>query len=936
MKHMIRTFRHVYSGVFLGVSLISGGLLLADHLWGIDQVWAAPLLVSSDSFEDRTVGSMNGQGGWVAAMNGTGVWEINATSNGQTLIQKSTQSKVLSSMLTNTTFGIYDDVRLSANIMTTSNVSSNPQLWLRRTSTDSTGNGYLLAGPSGNVRLYRMQNGVLTELVQKKVSWPLLTWTAIEFEAIDTSTHVLLRAYIYPKGETRPAAPSLEARDTTFASRSGLIALGAHGGTAEYDDVSVYNLDDESLPPLPPTEPTDLSVSAQPDTVTLTWNKPRTSPGSLVDTYNVAYRQSPTVLFRDVFTLSDSLQTLANRGWVRASDSPTGNWQVSLTSGASALGTRDTTANVNTGVLTYSGVRTGRENVRLTVDARLNTAQQGSSPQVWLNRASPEGVTSGYLISGPYNALRVFRVEHGQYTQLAQTNTSVVGTEWNTIEVEFIREGSQATLRAYVYAKGTPRPTNPTVTAIDRSPLREGGVIGLGAHGSIVSYNNIELSSNPSLNTVWQMVHRTNNSSLTETIRNLSPETTYDVQVYAKNASGISLSPGVAYGIQTETEPVQPWHHIISTGQSLSRGSLGTPPLTIAQPFQNVMTTGVAATFIPLVEGTNVTSYVGTLVETPISAAANTLTALSSRQQYQSIATLHGAGGMAYSQLRQGSPLYVSMFVTIRRAMNTALGTGRPYEVSAVTNTHGESDEVNGTFASYQSYLEAWQRDIETDVKALTRQTTDVPMFIDQMSSHTGYGFSHPRIALAQLAAVRANPQKIFMVTPKYLFTYADSAHMTNVSYRWLGEYQGKVMKRVLLDKEQWLPVMPTRITRQGNIITADFHVPNPPLVFDTQLVPLKANYGFEYYNSGTNTITIATTTLLDADTVQITLSGTPTSGREELRYAYSGTPNSWPGVGRPNSARGNVRDSDLTPSLYGNTLYNWAVHFADPITLVP
>ena len=40
-------------------------------------------------------------------------------------------------------------------------------------------------------------------------------------------------------------------------------------------------------------------------------------------------------------------------------------------------------------------------------------------------------------------------------------------------------------------------------------------------------------------------------------------------------------------------------HHILSTGQSLSQGANGTPPLSTQQPFQNVMLKTSGSGFFP-------------------------------------------------------------------------------------------------------------------------------------------------------------------------------------------------------------------------------------------------------------------------------------------------------------------------------------------------
>ena len=66
------------------------------------------------------------------------------------------------------------------------------------------------------------------------------------------------------------------------------------------------------------------------------------------------------------------------------------------------------------------------------------------------------------------------------------------------------------------------------------------------------------------------------------------------------------------------------------------------------------------------------------------------------------------------------------------------------------------------------------------------------------------------------------------------------------------------------------------------------------------------------------------------ADTVTITLAGTPSAGTKRLRYALNQPIPGCigPGVLAAGGARGNIRDSDPTPSLKGFTLFNWGVAF--------
>ncbi len=374
-------------------------------------------------------------------------------------------------------------------------------------------------------------------------------------------------------------------------------------------------------------------------------------------------------------------------------------------------------------------------------------------------------------------------------------------------------------------------------------------------------------------------------------------------------------------------------NQILSTGQSLSVGVASTPALTTSQPYNNLMLSGgnggigAGGSFVPLVEGS---------VETISSSMANTITANDAGNDFDVAVSLHGVSGYTYSALKKGTGPYTTGMTQVTNAKSAAISLGRTSRVIGVTTIHGETDNFNGVSgATYQGYLEEWQHDYETDAKAITGQTGTIPLFLDQMSSFmSSYANdATSEIPIYQLKAAEDNPGEIVLVAPKYYFNYSDRHHLTGASSRWLGEYYGKVIKQVMLDHEPWRPLMPDAVTRAGNIIYADFHVPAGVLAFDTTLVSARTNRGFEYYDS-TASATISTVEILDADTVKITLSGTPTGANQRLRYAYTGVPGTNTGAQNAGSAAGNLRDTDPYPSLYGNTLYNWAVHFDEAIAL--
>lgn len=382
-------------------------------------------------------------------------------------------------------------------------------------------------------------------------------------------------------------------------------------------------------------------------------------------------------------------------------------------------------------------------------------------------------------------------------------------------------------------------------------------------------------------------------------------------------------------------------NHVLGTGQSLSVGSQGTPFLTATQPYDNItFVTGVLSggtgltSFIPLVEGD------GAGVETHSSSFANLVTKLAREIVFASgpvgknghdlLVSAHGVGGTAYVGLKKGTTPFSNGMAQVTAGKTLAAAAGKSYVVRAVTNVHGESDHVAKN-AAYQANLLEWQKDYEDDVKAITGQTEPVPMFETQISSWTRYNTTTSEIPRQQLGAHVAAPGKVILVGAKYHLEYvADGVHLTAAGYQHMGEYYAKAYRHVVLEGKTWEPVRPKTITRAGAVITVKMHVPVPPLVIDTTLVSDPGSYGFEYADDSGAAPAIASVAVTAADTVTITLAEAPTGANKRLRYAWTGTLAAR--AGATTGPRGNLRDSDKTPSRGGYDLSNWCIHFDEGV----
>ncbi len=420
-------------------------------------------------------------------------------------------------------------------------------------------------------------------------------------------------------------------------------------------------------------------------------------------------------------------------------------------------------------------------------------------------------------------------------------------------------------------------------------------------------------------------------------------------------------------------------NHVLITGQSNSVANSGIPVLSTTQPFSNLMfNTGVMpmtgcdgagcrafdppSSFVPLVEGDR---FFGYGVETAGAGLANEVTHLAKGHYRGVIAglpdghdvlvSLHGRSGNTYWCLRKGGCNYKAGYLApfdqgmmeVTEAKKIAAAANKSYVVRAVASIHGESDHYSYTEGSQEfpiagsdgtpnkitSYADAmieWQEDYESSVKAITGQTQPVPLFISQISGWNDTQYS--KVAQFQLDAHIRAPGKVILIGPSYQLgtDKNDCRHFTNHGERRLGEYFAKVYARVVFEGKHWEPLRPKAVTRDGAVITVKFHVPVPPIVIDTERVAEIASYGFTYADGSGAAPAISNVAVTGPDTVQITLASAPTGEGKHLMYAQNQVP--FTCIGTPDGARGNLRDSDATPSQSGYDLHNWAVHFDVPV----
>lgn len=400
---------------------------------------------------------------------------------------------------------------------------------------------------------------------------------------------------------------------------------------------------------------------------------------------------------------------------------------------------------------------------------------------------------------------------------------------------------------------------------------------------------------------------------------------------------------------KSEATPHLPWDWtgIIGTGQSLSVGARAPKVHSTNQPYGNLQLStdhlpwpvdpnDPKLALVPLVEpiGRLAPTFPSSWPEnidgeTPHTAMANEISALVRADFDRKFVSVHsavGEDGQGMIFLRK-NPVhrglnghsYEAAMIETKAINRLAKAEGKTYGVGAIIVTHGESDAGN---KDYENELYQLWQDYNTDLPAITGQTQKIPMIVSQQDSCNDRSPS----TQAQWKIGVDHPAEIVCSGPKYQYPYFnDAIHLTSDGYRQLGEKYGQIyFARVILGQD-WQPLEPVRVEHNGKTITIHFHVPVPPLAWETRFQPphqsddaWKAGKGFEISTSAGDKVTI-TSAKISRDSVIITCATDPGSNAR-VSYAMIADPGRakmmtpYPGTFR----WGQLRDSD--PFVGANT----------------
>ncbi|WP_154124165.1 hypothetical protein [Grimontia hollisae] len=302
------------------------------------------------------------------------------------------------------------------------------------------------------------------------------------------------------------------------------------------------------------------------------------------------------------------------------------------------------------------------------------------------------------------------------------------------------------------------------------------------------------------------------------------------------------------------------------------------------------------------------------------------------RQDYEIVSSAFGVSGAPIEAIDKGTEAWTNGLWQVQEGMRLSDADSTDYQVQAMGWMQGESNR-NDTQQAYLAKLLQMHEDFFADVSAITGQSWKPHMYVYQLGSEQYWldGTDlEPQVAAALLEASQTQPT-IHLVSPTYYIPHPDGVHFNAVGYQHFGQQWGKVLYRSLYRGEAWKPLQPEHSYRLNqNRIMVEFHVPEPPLVLDTNTVVNPGNFGFRVRQNGQD-VAIKSVSLVNANTVCIHCEEAVLDGAE-VSYAWyaNGRVNGGPETG----PRGNLRDSDNTPACYGEQfpLHNWCVRFKQTI----
>jgi len=368
--------------------------------------------------------------------------------------------------------------------------------------------------------------------------------------------------------------------------------------------------------------------------------------------------------------------------------------------------------------------------------------------------------------------------------------------------------------------------------------------------------------------------------------------------------------------------PFQPfinngYNHIQFYGQSLSVGAVSYQPIsTVALPdcfMIGANTDVVTGAFTPLVGAVStITAGAG---EQPVVGAINSLKTKLNRtflKDAKFIGSNSGVGAKSIEELSKDynssspSNIYNSRLLVAHQTAKTNAGV-TPIVCPAIVYMQGEHNQM-GTGGTndkntYKALLSVLKDNMQNDIMTIYAQTLKPLFFIYQTS--VLYTAGNIPITQAQYEFAQENEDVILLNPHYYLPTaQAGGGHLNANGYRWFGEQTSKALYNTIFKNRKFTPILPKKFTLEETTLYIDFHVPVPPLVLDTKMLPAQTGSGFVVLKNN-NSIPISSVEIVGSTCIKLTLTSNIATGTIDVSYG-----------GHPQQGKGNVRDSDAEYSF--------------------
>ena len=293
-----------------------------------------------------------------------------------------------------------------------------------------------------------------------------------------------------------------------------------------------------------------------------------------------------------------------------------------------------------------------------------------------------------------------------------------------------------------------------------------------------------------------------------------------------------------------------------------------------------------------------------------------------------------GHGMNTINALMKPAEPYEKFIEEIAYAHQKAIDRGWEFFVPAVCWMQGESDVAEYPDTDYKVEFHQMYNNLNTDIKNITHQQDDIRIICYQTSAITkgehyelnNYNALEPRTPTAQMELIREDSM-IWASGPTYPYHFVrDALHIDAIGQKSIGALASISALGIIRHQSPVVGLMPQDIEVIDNQIRILFHVPYPPLCFDTIAIRKADNYGFNVIRKD-NTDIISCVSI-NQDTVIINCKESPIGCK--IRYAINGD---YLKGGCLSGPRGNLRDSQgnsKTIMISGKAypLHNWCYQF--------